>query len=143
MIGSLFGLSPVTSYIESAAGVLAGGRTGLTAIAVGLYFGLSIFFAPVFASIPPWATGGALVVVGSMMFQNLAKVQWDKFDHALTAFVTVLLMPLTYSIAYGLIGGIMVWVFLQIAFFILSKVFGIERSAPQAETAEAKDENAK
>merc|ERR550539_2296756 len=137
MIGSLFGLSPVTSYIESAAGVLAGGRTGLTAIAVGFYFGLSIFFAPVFASIPPWATGGALVVVGSMMFQNLTKIRWDKFDHALTAFVTVLLMPLTYSIAYGIIGGVMVWVSLQIAFWILSKVFGIERSNAEAE----KDEN--
>lgn len=126
MIGSIFGLSPVTSFIESAAGVLAGGRTGLTAIAVGLYFGLSIFFAPVFASIPPWATGGALVVVGSMMFQNLAKVQWKKFDHALTAFVTVLLMPLTYSIAWGIVGGLMVWIFLQISFWILSKL-GCER----------------
>lgn len=129
IIGSVFGLSPVTSYIESGAGVFAGGRTGLTAIAVGLYFGLSIFFAPVLSSIPPWATGGALVVVGSMMFQNLTKVQWDKFDHGLTAFVTVLLMPLTYSIAYGIIGGFMVWVSMQIAFFILSKVFGIERDS--------------
>jgi len=137
MIGSLFGLSPVTSYIESAAGVLAGGRTGLTAIAVGLYFGLAIFFAPVFASIPPWATGGALVVVGSMMFQNLTKVQWDKFDHGLTAFVTVLLMPLTYSIAYGIIGGVMVWVSLQAAFWILSKVFGIERTGAAAEKDES------
>merc|ERR1712003_197719 len=126
MIGSVFGLSPVTSFIESGAGVMAGGRTGLTAIAVGLYFGLSIFFAPVFASIPPWATGGALVVVGSMMFQNLAKVQWKKFDHALTAFVTVLLMPLTYSIAWGIVGGLMVWIFLQISFWILSKL-GCER----------------
>lgn len=127
IIGSIFGLSPVTSYIESAAGVLAGGRTGLTALMVGFYFALSIFFAPIFASIPPWATGGALIVVGSMMFKNLAKVQWEKVDHGLTAFVTVLLMPLTYSIAYGIIGGIMVWVSLQAAFWVLGKV-GIKRS---------------
>jgi len=128
IFGSVFGLSPVTSYIESAAGVAAGGRTGLTALAVAFYFLLSIFFAPIFASIPPWATGGALIVVGSMMFQNLSKVKWNQFDHALTAFVTVILMPLTYSIAYGIIGGLMVWVSLQAAFWILSKL-GIQRSA--------------
>jgi len=154
MIGSVFGLSPVTSFIESGAGVMAGGRTGLTAIAVGLYFGLSIFFAPVFASIPPWATGGALVVVGSMMFQNLAKVQWNKFDHGLTAFVTVLLMPLTYSIAYGIIGGVMVWVALQVTFWVLS-LFGIKREGADeeedakvvakavSETADEEDSNVK
>merc|ERR1712146_461741 len=73
-IGSIFGLSPVTSYIESGAGVLAGGRTGLTAISTGFYFGMSIFFAPILSSVPPWATGGALIVVGSMMFQSLITV---------------------------------------------------------------------
>jgi len=143
MIGSIFGLSPVTSYIESGAGVLAGGRTGLTAISTGFYFGMSIFFAPILSSVPPWATGGALIVVGSMMFQSLTRVQWNKFDHGLTAFVTVILMPLTYSIAYGIIGGVMVWVSLQITFFILSKVFGIEREFSEEATAESEDEIAK
>lgn len=104
---------------------------------------MSIFFAPILSSVPPWATGGALIVVGSMMFQSLTRVQWNKFDHGLTAFVTVILMPLTYSIAYGIIGGVMVWVSLQITFFILSKVFGIEREASDEETAESEDEIAK
>merc|ERR1712113_1328410 len=132
-----------TSYIESGAGVLVGGRTGLTAISTGFYFGMSIFFAPILSSVPPWATGGALIVVGSMMFQSLTRVQWNKFDHGLTAFVTVILMPLTYSIAYGIIGGVMVWVAMQITFFILSNVFGIEREASDAETEESEDDNAK
>ena len=107
MIGSDFGLSPVTSYIESAAGVEAGGRSGLTAVFVGVYFALSVFFAPIFASIPPWATGSALIVVGALMCRSLADIKWKKVDHAVTALVTIMLMPLTYSIAYGLIGGLM------------------------------------
>merc|ERR1712227_606547 len=77
------------------------------------------------------------------MFQSLTRVQWNKFDHGLTAFVTVILMPLTYSIAYGIIGGVMVWVALQITFFILSKVFGIEREFSEEATAESEDEIAK
>ena len=122
MIGSIFGLSPVTSYIESAAGVEAGGRTGLTAVFAGLYFALAIVFAPIFASIPPWATGGSLIIVGALMCRSLAKVQWEKVDHAVTAFVTIMLMPLTYSIAYGIIGGFLCWIALQVIFFMLSLV---------------------
>ena len=89
IIGSIFGLSPITSYIESAAGVEAGGRTGLTAIVCAFYFLLSIFFAPILASIPAWATGGALVIVGALMCRSLSLIQWNKIDHALTAFVTI------------------------------------------------------
>jgi AGZA family xanthine/uracil permease-like MFS transporter len=76
MFGSLLGLSPVTSFIESGAGVEAGSRTGLTAVICGFYFFLSIFFAPIIASIPPWATGGALVLVGAMMARSLSLVKW-------------------------------------------------------------------
>jgi AGZA family xanthine/uracil permease-like MFS transporter len=76
IIGSLFGCSPVTSYIESGAGVEAGSRTGLTAIIVGFFFFLSIFFAPIIASIPPWATGGSLIIVGALMSRSLMKVDW-------------------------------------------------------------------
>jgi AGZA family xanthine/uracil permease-like MFS transporter len=122
MFGSIFGLSPITSYIESAAGVEAGGRTGLTAVVCSFYFLLSIFFAPILSSVPAWATGGALVIVGALMCRNLVKIQWDKIDHALTAFVVIMIMPLTYSIAYGLIGGLMVWVFMQGTFVLLSLV---------------------
>jgi AGZA family xanthine/uracil permease-like MFS transporter len=122
IIGSIFGLSPITSYIESAAGVEAGGRTGLTAIVCAFYFLISIFFAPILSSIPAWATGGALVIVGALMCRTLPTIQWNKIDHALTAFVTIMLMPLTYSIAYGLIGGLMVWVFMQGVVMLLAMV---------------------
>eukprot|EP00536_Pseudo-nitzschia_multiseries_P016498 jgi/Psemu1/221494/e_gw1.1130.9.1 len=140
MIGSLFGLSPITSYIESAAGVEAGGKTGLTAIVCAFYFFISIFFAPILSSVPAWATGGALVIVGALMCRTLTQIQWNKIDHALTAFVTIMVMPLTYSIAYGLIGGLMVWFFFQMVFFILSKA-GIKHPTCDCD-AEVKEEEA-
>jgi xanthine/uracil/vitamin C permease (AzgA family) len=124
MFGSIFGLSPVTSYIESATGVEAGSRTGLTAVMVAFYFFLSIFFAPIIASIPPWATGGCLIVVGALMSRSLAKIKWYNITHAVTAFVTVIIMPLTYSIAYGLIAGICVYGFME-CFFKLAALAGI------------------
>ena len=76
VFGALFGVSPVTSYIESGAGVQAGSRTGLTAVICAFYFFLSIFFAPLLASIPPWATGGALIIVGAMMSRALVHIKW-------------------------------------------------------------------
>jgi AGZA family xanthine/uracil permease-like MFS transporter len=126
MFGSLLGLSPVTSYIESASGVSVGARTGLTSCFVGIFFMLGIFFSPLIASIPPWATGGALILVGSMMARSLADVKWDNITHAATAFITVIVMPLTYSIAYGLIAGICMWIILEGTFYLLSLV-GIAR----------------
>ncbi len=135
MIGSLFGLSPITSYIESAAGVEAGGKTGMTAIVCSFYFFISIFFAPILSSIPAWATGGALVLVGALMARSLPLIKWDKIDHALTAFVTIIMMPLTYSIAYGLIGGLMIWYTFQLTFFLLSFV-GIKNPSSEEEEEE-------
>lgn len=125
MFGSLMGMSPITSYVESASGVAAGSRTGLTACFVGLFFLISIFFAPLIASIPPWATGGALILVGSMMARSLVDVQWNKITHAATAFVTVAVMPLTYSIANGLIAGICMWIVLELTFWVL-KFVGVQ-----------------
>jgi AGZA family xanthine/uracil permease-like MFS transporter len=84
MFGSIFGLSPITSFIESGAGVQAGSRTGLTAVVCGFYFFLSIFFAPILASIPAWASGGALIIVGAMMSRSLAKIKWYNPTHALS-----------------------------------------------------------
>ena len=122
MFGSLFGLSPVTSFIESGAGVEAGAKTGMTAVFCGFFFLLSIFFAPIIASIPPWASGGALILVGALMAGSLAKVKWYKPSHALTAFLTVMVMPLTYSIAYGLIAGIGCFFVMEGTFYLLAFV---------------------
>jgi AGZA family xanthine/uracil permease-like MFS transporter len=122
MFGSLFGLSPVTSYIESGSGVEAGARTGLAAVICGFFFFLSIFFAPIIASIPAWATGGALIVVGAMMCRSLAKVKWYIPSHALSAFMTLMIMPLTYSIAYGLIAGIVSYMIMEGTFYLLTFV---------------------
>lgn len=125
IFGSFFGLSPVTSYIESAAGVEIGSRTGLTSVFVALFFFLSIFFAPILSSIPAWATGGSLIIVGALMCRSLAKVHWENPAHAVTAFVTVMVMPLTYSIAYGLISGIGTWFTIKLVAIPLNMAFGI------------------
>lgn len=119
-IGSIFGLSPVTSYIESGAGVEMGARTGLTAVFVGIFFLCSIFFAPIIASIPPWATGGSLIIVGALMARSLGQIKWHIPSHAISAFLTVIMMPLTYSIAYGLIAGIAVFILMEGVMLILS-----------------------
>lgn len=134
IVGSLFGLSPLTSYIESAAGVEVGSRTGLTAVFVAFFFFLSIFFAPIIASIPPWATGGSLIIVGSLMARSLKDVKWSDPCHAFCAFVTVIMMPLTYSIAYGLVAGIGSWILFQGTFFIMEKTLSI--SNPTCETTD-------
>lgn len=133
MFGSLFGLSPITSYIESGAGVEAGAKTGLTAVICAFYFFISIFFAPIFASIPPWAIGGALILVGALMARSLAKLNFNKVSHAVSGFLTVMVMPLTYSIAYGLIAGISTYIVMESVFWVLSfaglKVPGDEKEA--------------
>ncbi len=141
LFGSFFGMSPVTSYIESGAGVEAGSKTGLTAVICAFYFFISIFFAPILASIPPWASGGALVIVGSLMARSLVNVEWEKSSHALAAFLTVMIMPLTYSIAYGLIAGIGIYYVIEGVYFILSFV-GI-KSPSAVEEEEVKEEPVK
>nr|CAD1841864.1 unnamed protein product [Ananas comosus var. bracteatus] len=104
--GSLLGTSPVTAFIESSTGIKEGGRTGLTAVAVAAYFFLAFFFTPLLASIPAWAVGPPLVLVGVLMMKSVAEIDWQDMKEAIPAFMTLLLMPLTYSIAYGLIGGL-------------------------------------
>ena len=104
--GSLAGTSTVVSYIESASGVAAGGRTGLTAVVVGLLFLGTLFFAPWVQAIPAAATAPALIIVGSMMVGALADVDWEDPGVAIPAFLTVIAIPLTFSIANGLAFGI-------------------------------------
>src|ERR1700761_2262219 len=106
LVGALAGTSPVTSYIESASGVAVGGRTGLTSLVVGALFLLTLFFAPVVQAIPTAATAPALVLVGALMMGSLAEVEWSDPTTAIPAFLTVIIIPLTYSIANGLAFGI-------------------------------------
>ncbi|KAM3400248.1 hypothetical protein ACQJBY_005246 [Aegilops geniculata] len=106
VFGSLLGTSPVTVFIESSTGIREGGRTGLTALTASLYFTAALFITPLLASIPSWAVGPPLVLVGVMMMRAVAEVDWEDMRQAVPAFMTLALMPLTYSIAYGLIGGI-------------------------------------
>ncbi|MDV3426344.1 MAG: NCS2 family permease [Bacillota bacterium] len=104
--GAMVGVSTVTTYVESAAGVVEGGRTGLTSVITGLLFIVAIFFAPVFVAIPSCATAPALVIVGLLMIQNITKINFNDFTEGIPAFITIILMPLTYSIATGLMFGI-------------------------------------
>nr|GLL28046.1 adenine/guanine permease AZG1-like [Ipomoea trifida] len=114
VVGSLLGTSPVTAFIESSTGIREGGRTGLTALTAGCYFFLAFFFTPLLASIPAWAVGPPLILVGVLMMKAVVEVDWDDMRQAIPAFVTLILMPLTYSIAYGLIGGIGTYIVLHL-----------------------------
>jgi AGZA family xanthine/uracil permease-like MFS transporter len=105
MFGALMGTSTVTSYIESASGVAEGGRTGLTAVVVGVLFLLALVFAPIVALIPPQATAPALILVGVFMMSEISHIRFDDFTEALPAFLTIIMMPLSYSIAQGLAFG--------------------------------------
>ncbi|CAH1434555.1 unnamed protein product [Lactuca virosa] len=106
VVGSLLGTSPVTAFIESSTGIREGGRTGMTALTVAGYFMLAFFFTPLLASIPAWAVGPPLILVGVLMMRSVVEIDWNDMKQAIPAFMTLILMPLTYSIAYGLIGGI-------------------------------------
>jgi AGZA family xanthine/uracil permease-like MFS transporter len=120
-IGSLFGVSPATAFIESSAGIAEGGRTGLTAMTTGICFLISIFFAPIFASIPPWATGCTLIIVGCLMMRQVMYVNWAYLGDALPAFVTIATMPLSYSVAYGLIAGLFTYTVLNGLIWVTEK----------------------
>ncbi|KHN25828.1 Adenine/guanine permease AZG1 [Glycine soja] len=111
---SLLGTSPVTAFIESSTGIREGGRTGITALTVAAYFFLAFFFTPLLASIPAWAVGPPLILVGVLMMRSVVEIDWEDMREAIPAFVTLILMPLTYSIAYGLIGGIGTYIVLNL-----------------------------
>lgn len=112
--GSLAGTSTVCSYIESSAGVAAGGRSGVPAIVTGLCFLLSLFLAPLVGAIPSSATAPALIIVGALMLASVAEIEWDDPLVAFPAFLTVVMIPLTYSIASGLGIGIASYAILRL-----------------------------
>jgi adenine/guanine/hypoxanthine permease len=114
IVSSLAGTSTVVSYIESAAGVGAGGRSGVTAIVVGALFLLSLFAIPVIGIIPAAATAPALIIVGSLMMSSVAEVKWSDPALAIPAFLTIIMIPLSYSIANGLAFGFVAFVLIKV-----------------------------
>lgn len=108
-VGAVFGTSTVTTYIESSAGIAEGGRTGLTAVVVAILMLLMLFFSPLALTVPSAATAPALVFVGVLMIKTLKKINWDDISEAVPAFITLLMMPLTYSIANGIALGIITY----------------------------------
>ena len=114
IFGTFFGCSPVTSYVESSAGVEAGGRTGLTAVVVGLLFILAMFLSPLASIIPAYATAGALVYVAILMLGGMEKLNWSHVTELLPALVILIMIPLTFSIADGIALGFLSYVVLKI-----------------------------
>lgn len=113
--GALLGTSTVTSYVESTAGIGEGGRTGLTAITTGVLFLLSLLFAPLFIAVPTQATSPVLIIVGVMMASSLKEIDFNDFTNAIPAFLTLVMMPFAYSIADGIIFGIISFTVLKLA----------------------------
>ena len=105
MVSAVFGTSTVTSYIESAAGIAAGGRTGLTAVAAGVLFLAALLFTPLIGLVPAFATAPALILVGALLMSEVGKIDFSDFTNALPAFLTIIMMPLTSSIANGFAFG--------------------------------------
>ncbi len=111
--GAMLGTSTVTTYVESAAGVTEGGRTGLTALTVAILFFVALFLSPVFLMIPGAATAPALVLVGAMMMTPIKNINLDDFTESIPAFLTIVMMPLTFSIAEGIVFGMLSYVLLK------------------------------
>jgi len=129
-IGSILGTSPLTVMVESAVGIREGGRTGLTVVTTGLWFGLAMFLSPIFSSIPPYATGPALVLVGAFMMDHARYIDWEDVRVAVPSFLTIILMPLLYSIAYGVIGGIFSSLVIEFLVFIFKAMLNLYDGIP-------------
>jgi len=113
--GSFLGCSPVTSYVESSAGVEAGGRTGLTAITIGMFFLIAIFFSPIASMVPSYATAGALIYVAILMLGGMERLDWSDNTELLPALIMIIMIPLTFSIANGIAIGFISYVVLKLA----------------------------
>ena len=115
--GAMLGTSTTTTYVESAAGVAQGGRSGLTAFATAVCFCVAMFFSPLFLSIPAAATAPALIIVGLLMIEPITKIPFNDFSESIPAFVCIIMMPLTYSISNGIILG-------MIAYIVMNMISG-------------------
>lgn len=112
--GAMLGTSTTTTYVESAAGVAQGGRSGLTALSVAGCFAIALFFSPLFLSIPSAATAPALVIVGLLMMEPVVKIPFDNFSESIPAFICIIMMPLTYSISNGILLGMITYVLMNV-----------------------------
>lgn len=112
--GALLGTSTVTTYVESASGVAEGGRTGLTALSTAGMFALALFFAPIFLMVPGAATAPALILVGSFMLSPILKINFEDYTESIPVFLTVIMMPLAYSIAEGIVFGMLSYLVLKL-----------------------------
>jgi len=124
-IGALFGTSNTTTYVESAAGIAAGGRTGLTSVVVAILFLLCLPFANLFGIVPAEATAPALIVVGVMMMSSFVSIKWDDFEEAAPAFITVVIMAFAYSISYGIAAGFLIYCIIMLCKGKINKVHPI------------------
>ena len=118
IVGSIFGTTTTTSYIESSSGVAVGARTGFASIVTGICFLLAVFFSPLLEVVTSAVTTPALVVVGVLMAANFAEIDWTKFEVAVPSFITIIMMPLSYSIATGIACG---FIFYPITMLITKK----------------------
>ena len=114
MSSAVMGATTATSYLESAAGVAEGGRTGLTAVTIAVLFFLTLFFAPLVSMVPAYATAPVLIIVGAMMMQEVGRIKFKDFTVALPAFLTIISMPLTFNIATGFGFGFVSWVGIKV-----------------------------
>ncbi len=114
MAGAVLGTSTTTTYVESASGVTAGGRTGLTAITTALLFAVAVFFSPLFLTIPSFATAPALIIVGFYMIGNITKIDFSDFTEGIPAFLTIIAMPFVYSISEGIAVGVISYTLLNL-----------------------------
>lgn len=113
-VGAVLGTSTITAYVESASGVASGGRTGLTAIGTVLMFVLALFFAPLFLMVPAAATSPALIIVGLFMISSVVKINFNDMSNGLPAFLTIVFMPFTYSIAEGIVFGMLSYTLIKV-----------------------------
>ena len=113
-IGACMGTSAISTYVESAAGVSVGGKSGLTAFVIAVCFFLSLFFAPLFLSIPAQATAPVLILVGFLMISCIKEIDLDDYAEAIPAFICIITIPLTYSIANGIVFGLLSYVLINL-----------------------------
>jgi len=122
VFGSFLGCAPVTSYVESSAGIEAGGRTGITAVVVGLLFLLATFLSPLAAAVPAYATAGALIYVAILMLSGMERLNWDDQSELLPALIMIVMIPLTFSIANGIALGFLAYVSIKIFIGEINKI---------------------